>query len=345
MLWINEINRIFQEAPILEISGWSELQNAGFQICVNLETKQILEMQGFSDFEFANLLWKVGVLPLEETEELRRLDAYLDRKAIRPKGIAIDSNIILNRFLINYRKQRLNTVSARFQAIIVAAEASSHEFHYKAGFTLAQDLQTLTQLFNLIKNTPLQCQLLTNANQPNVVRDRLKLVKSYEGRLGIKGQLEIRQFQKEIPVLLVQSMHPYYASPFQANRNVDALFDSLIRIEVGYIAKITNMELIFLTSDKDQSESAITEGLQCIYITRPSKWTELLDPAPRFITIENISLLLFELLFVSPFLCIKAGTFEAYYSFFWHNKQSEANLETKIRKITATSPIDYLTLV
>lgn len=343
-LLIQELNEIYQQSPNITIYGWNERESKAFNIKIDMRSNKIDDMIGIPNNTFAQLLWYAGIYKLEEDQAFKEFETYLKHKSVCPKSIAIDTNVILNRYLVNYGKQRLQAIHDRFQAIIVVAQASSHEFHYKAGFLLKNEKSMYNDFSNyVLSNLPL-AKLLTQSNNPDIIKSRLKLIKSYDGRLGLKGQLELRELQRNLPVLLTKSTHLYYGAALQMERNVDALFDSLIRVEINQMTNVTNMELLFLTSDKDQHEAATTEGVNSIYIKPPSNWMDLLDPSPQNLNLENLSFLLLELLFFSPYICIKAGELESYYSFFWHDKQSEENIETKIRKVPKDGTTEYLTM-
>lgn len=345
MLLINELNKIYQESPFIALKGWNEKQSTGFTIQFDMKANKIIAMSGINDLDFAQLLWHAGILHLEDNDVLQAIQTYLKGQSVRPKSIGIDTNIILNRFLTNFTRQHYPSIHDRFQAIIVVPQASSHEFHYKAGFQLKNDNSALKAFGNYIRGTPIIAKLFTETQNPDLVKHRLNLIKSYDGRLGMKGELELRRLQRTLPVLLTKSTHLYYGAVLNMQRNVDALFDSLIRVEINQITNVTNMELLFLTSDKDQYETATTEGIQSIYLQPPTKWLDLLDPAPQNINLENLTQLIQELLFFSPHLEIQAGQMDtSYYSFFWHNKQSADNIQTVIRKLNPSGHLEYLTL-
>ncbi len=342
MLLINELNRLYQESPRLVLQGWNEKQHKAFSVELDIRDKTIERVVGLEENVFAQLLWRSGIYPVDHGARYADLERYLKQKTLQPRGIAIDTNIILSRFLRNFLKQKFQAIQDQLRAIVVVPQASSHEFHYKAGFSWSKDGTSLQKFLKFIKSKPELSKLITDSTTADTIKSRLRRVKSFAGRLGIKGQLELRGLQQEFPVILVKSPHFYYSSVVKLDQNVDAIFDSLIRIEIDQINTFTNMELLFLTADKDQHEAAVTEGIHCRYIKPPVKWTELAENARLNISLENIAQLIFELLFFSPYLTLKTEAVEAYYAFFWYNKQSGENLQTKIKKVLADGTVEFL---
>ncbi|TFF85821.1 MAG: hypothetical protein EU551_03195 [Promethearchaeota archaeon] len=284
--------------------------------------------RNIDDLDFTNLLWQSGILSLDAINNpgINKLKDFLETPNNKAKCMALDSNMILYRLIDNFIDQYYSTIDTEFPGIIILPNACQHEFHYKAASSYYKKKDSIMKL---IENDTTLGLLLCRITNLDIINDRIERVKDFTGRLGLKGEHEIRKLQEfeSCPVIISSPGHLYYSQQIQSERNfVDAIFDSLIRIEIGFFKKNTNADIIFLTGDKDQKTVAETEGMTCFWIKPPNEWNNILKKDKSYFHLNKISELFLELLIFSPFIKVRSGDLEHYYTYTWHDKTPSQDL-------------------
>ena len=328
--FINDLNKLYKKSKKFEVSGWNERKNEKFLFTIDfdkyvfdIDLKRIID-----DLDFATLLWQSGILSFDAVDDpsIKELKNFLETPNNKAKCVALDSNIILYRLIDNFIDQYYSQIHTEFPGIIILPNACQHEFHYKAASSYYKNKNDIIRLIENDTNLGLLLCRITNLD---IINDRIERVKDFTGRLGLKGEHEIRKLQgfESCPVIISSPGHLYYSQQIQSEKNfVDAIFDSLIRIEIGFFKKNTNADIIFLTSDKDQNTVAETEGMTCYWIKPPTKWNTILKKDKSYFHLNKISELFLELLIFSPFIKVRSGDLEHYYTYTWHDKKPSQDL-------------------
>jgi len=321
------LNAHYETSKKINIEGLDEKTGRKIEFTIDFSRRRITQERGITEHELATLLWKAGILNLKTVhgtlvEEIIR---FLQAKGRRVKALALDTNIILDRFAYNLIRQAFSRVSEQFNGLIIIPGASLHEFHYKASYTFRSKLEILTNRIDDDVNIGL---LLCNSNNSAVIRTRLARIKNYQGRLGHKGEWEVLALQDSLPVILSCPDHLYYSQRIQTDAEfVDAVFDSLIRLEIQSFRKNTNADVLFLTADKDQYVAAMSEGSSASFIPVPISWEAILREDTSHFNLNYVQQFLWEFLIFSPYLIIRTGSSVDYITGFWHDKTPSENLD------------------
>ncbi|MFX1296219.1 MAG: hypothetical protein ACFFD2_15390 [Promethearchaeota archaeon] len=337
---INNLNKLYEKSKTLKVSGWDEQKKRTFRFSIDFKDRQFKDIKRLDDFDFAGLLWQAGLINFSilNDPEIEKLKKFLETPTNKAKCIALDSNIILYRFMENFINQYYYQVGSQFSGIIILPNACDHEFHFKTASTY----HSTDSIINIIDSDKKIGSILCRTNKLDYINERIEQVKNYNGRLGLKGKREIRKLQEMWPVIISSPGHLYYSQKIQTEKNfIDAIFDSLIRIEINFFRKNTNADIIFLTGDKDQHGAAQTEGTESLWIRPVNKWEDYLEKDKSLFHLNKILELILELLVFSPYIKIEGDQLSHYYSFHWHNKTPKQNLDGIIRCFNG---VEYLHL-
>ncbi|MHA1269462.1 MAG: hypothetical protein ACTSPY_06700 [Candidatus Helarchaeota archaeon] len=342
--FINDLNDLYKESRIFELNGWDSSQNSYFNIKIDFNKYEFEILDTLTDNVLARLLWQAGILKISslKNEEVEKLKDFLDSPNNKAKCIALDSNMILYRFMDNFINQNYNLIDQQFPGIILLPNACQHEFHYKAANTYLTNKQ---ELLKLIEKEPIIGLIICSSKIKDHINRRIETVKNFAGRLGLKGDHEIRKLQENemFPVIISSPGHLYYSETIQtSDKFIDAIFDSLIRVEINFFRKNTNADIRFLTGDKDQYTAADNEGLSSLWITPPLNWETSLKKDKSLFNLNTLSELIIEFLIYSPYIKIKSGDREHYYTFHWYNKKPTENIEGLIKAYNNKGKTTYL---
>jgi hypothetical protein len=351
--FIQEINELVELGTNCSVEGVGDFNGEPFTVELDLQKRTISSIEGINHREFTNILFRTGLLPSKNEVEIKtairkRLES---QEKSRVFGIAIDTNILLSRYVPSFFRR--NFLDSTTKPIIIVPRAICHELHYKEGmeykkhrhcYTNIKDFFA-TQTFDLKNNLS---QLLFGNTRLNYFDRNWGRLSMFHGRLGQKGLHELRQLlQSDFPVILSKPEHLYYSPSLQEEASVaDAIFDSLIRYEIDFLGKNTNVELLFLTADKDQSSSANLEGIPTIYVEMPTRWHSSMNQQYLTLRNEEITTLLFELMVYSPYISITIGNEPSrFYSAIWHGKTPQDQEDGIVQKFVANQTTEKIKLL
>ncbi|MBN2150483.1 MAG: hypothetical protein JW839_03450 [Candidatus Lokiarchaeota archaeon] len=338
----------------LLLEGVNEDKGTKVKVTVQLGEKPEIHPAGIDDLDFCSMLWSAGMLPARGHEEMQQfVIAFLDRPGNRPKALAIDTNLVYSRFVQNFFSQQYGRPFDRVPAFIVVGRGTNDEMHYKTSVMYRGMLDERYKRFiDAIVQDPDACMLLVNARDPVEVYERMDKASSRAGRLGLKGLLYFRELQKNYPVIVSKPAHMYYTKEMTSkshDKNVaveypDAVYDSIIRHEVEFIRDNTNLDILFLTADKNNDESSETEGLAHYHVRPPTRWFQLNDAGVAVINARNVARLLVELMAYSPYVKISApggGKRPMHVAYAWTGKLPEENLDGRIQAWDGSHVVFY----
>ncbi len=328
----------------LLLEGVNEDKGTKVKVVVQLGEKPEIRPAGIDDLDFCSMLWSAGILPAREHEAMQQfVMAFLDRVGNRPKTLAIDTNLVYSRFVQNFFSKLYGRPFDRVPAFIVVGRGTNDEMHYKTSVTYhGMSDERYKRFIDAIVQDPDACMLLVNARDPVEVYERMDKASSRAGRLGLKGLLYFRELQGKYPVIVSKPAHMYYTKEMTSkshDKNVaveypDAVYDSIIRHEVEFIRDNTNLDILFLTADKNNDESSETEGLAHYHVKPPYRWMQVNDAGVSAINARNVARLLVEMMSYSPFVKISApGSSKppVHVAYAWTGKLPEENLDGRIQ--------------
>ncbi|MHC1590933.1 MAG: hypothetical protein ACXQS8_02505, partial [Candidatus Helarchaeales archaeon] len=197
-------------------------------------------------------------------------------------------------------------------------------------------------LCDILEKEPRACELILKSKRIEELRDRLKHASNRDGRLGLKGLLYFREMQRKYKVICSKPVHLYYTKPMigktgDASTGVwypDAVYDCIIRHEIEFIRDNTNLDVLFLTADKNNDETCETEGLMHQYVQQPVSWLDVNYQGARVINTTHVERLLVELMTFSPYVRVSTDdddTEPFYLAYTWIGKLPEENLNGHVQ--------------
>ncbi|MBD3186447.1 hypothetical protein GF325_06440, partial [Candidatus Bathyarchaeota archaeon] len=302
------LNKLVEASPThtLMIKGIDENNSKTFSIEIILkdEFKEV-KMNGINHRDFASLLWAAGMLPTKNHQDLSTtINTFLKEQGNRPRALALDTNLIYSRFMHNFIEISIDQPFQSIPFMIIVGRGTNDEMHYKTSLTYksleAYSRKRYEQFCDLLLRDSEVSMLLVHDRDKQEASQRLRGVSSREGRRGLKGLLYFRKLQKNYHVIVSKPVHLYYANHMIGKPDLDlrrlknlskgdevlkilknivveypdAVYDSIIRHEVEFMRDNTNLEIMFLTADKNNDESSETEGLRHSYVQQPTYWQE-----------------------------------------------------------------------
>lgn len=314
------LNRLWEESKLWRIEGWKEERGQKFKISLDFDGPTTNVTSGSDTLpsrELVGMKWRAGIVPARNEDQVKNeIESAFDKAGNRVVALALDTNAVLNHFYPNYMEAYHAGAYERKPHLLLLSAGIDHELHYMMSSTLEEG-KFFQAIMTLHGNEPSPYKILTNRHAPPTDdrQDPLLRIASKQGRLGIKGLREVRRLQENHTVVVSRPSHIYYSQQIQIEgRFIDAVFDSLIRYEAQFFEKNTNAEVVFLTSDKHQHQTATNEGFKSIYVAPPVK--ESVIPIGRF-RLSFIQRFLEELLVYSPYLKVESGEQNAYLASSW----------------------------
>lgn len=363
------LNKLVEASPThtLMIEGIDEYNSNTFSIEIILKdgTKEV-KMNGIDRLDFASLLWAAGMLPTKNHQDLSTtINSFLREQGNRPRALALDTNLVYSRFMHNFIEISIDQPFQSIPFMIIVGRGTNDEMHYKTSLTYksleAYNKRMYDQFCNLLLRDPEVSMLLVHEHDTQKASHRLRGVSSREGRRGLKGLLYFRKLQKNYHVIVSKPAHLYYANHMIGKPDLDlrrlknlsrgddvlkilknivveypdAVYDSIIRHEVEFISDNTNLEIMFLTADKNNDESSETEGLRHSYVQQPTYWPKVNDIGPKVINVSHVERLIVELLTFSPYIKISSKSASSepsrYLAYTWTGKLPAENLEGRLQ--------------
>jgi len=338
----------------LLLEGVNEDKGTMVKVAVQLGEKPEMHPAGIDDLDFCSMLWSAGMLPAREHEAMEKhVMEFLDRPGNRPKTLAIDTNLVYSRFVQNFFSQQYGRPFDRVPAFIVVGRGTNDEMHYKTSITYyGMRNEKYKRFIDTIAQDPDACMLLVNTQDPIDVYEKMDKASSRPGRLGLKGLLYFRELQGNYPVIVSKPAHMYYTKEMTSKSHdksiaveyPDAVYDSIIRHEVEFIRDNTNLDILFLTADKNNDESSETEGLAHYHVRPPTRWLPVNEAGASAINARNVARFLVELMAYSPFVKISApdsAKRPMHVAYAWTGKLPEENLDGRIQAWNGSSVAFY----
>ncbi|MBD3192928.1 MAG: hypothetical protein GF308_19980 [Candidatus Heimdallarchaeota archaeon] len=350
---IQEINELVTEGTDWLIEGVNEFTSKKISIKIDLTKRIIREMKGISGTRFTQLLWKAGLLPAKNEKELaEKMNEQLrEKNRAQVFGLALDTNLLLACFIPHFFARQFEHLERK--PVIIIPRAICHELHYKEGYNYRKDNYQYENLLDFFKGQTSQwkeeiSQLLFKTSNLSYFEKKWQRLPSMNGRMGLKGSHELRKLlQGDQSVILSKPDHMYYSQKIQLPEQevslVDGIFDSLIRYEIDFFKKNTNVELFFITADKHQKISGELEGITSLYVIQPTKWSSLKKRQENAFRNEQLVNLLFELMVLSPYVKITVNNKEQrYYSYIWSGKKPAENIDGLVKRLSQSKGIDKI---
>jgi len=317
------LNWLWSTEKVWRLDAWNDVSGKKVKLEIDFSRFKVTVKKGMNYFparELTKLVWQAGMIPCGNENEInKRIEEALDKPGNRTVALAMDTNLVINRFYPNYMRLYHNKLYEQKPHFLVLCAGTDHEIHYKMSYTLTQGpfVRAFLNQYDIDSNP---YEILTGKAylQEDQRLGPLLRVPSLDGRLGVKGMREIRRLQEKYPVILSKPAHLYYSEKIQTEgKFVDAIFDSLIRYEADYLSKNSNVKIIFLTADKHQHQSAQSEGMDSIYVKHPTSSQASSNIGSNCFKISYVERLIEELLVFSPYLKITAGKESVYLSSVW----------------------------
>ena len=114
--FVSEINEITREKPKLNLEAWHEIQGCKIKLTVDFDEKKISTAQGITDAEITSLFWYAGLLDIQETKGEdstvpdEKLLNFLTAESTRQKALALDTNLILSRFIHGFCRKHFQNI-------------------------------------------------------------------------------------------------------------------------------------------------------------------------------------------------------------------------------------------
>ena len=326
------------------IEGIDEEELAWFKVTIDMDKDRKIAKENLDDLEFCKMLWSAGMLLSKNHDELKsKITNFLGTAGNCPKALAIDTNLIYSRFLQTFLGTVYSKPYEKVPFITVVGRGSNDEMHYKTSSNYRSMWKADFEAFcKLISQDPNVGLLLTNRNKPDEVASRMKQASSRQGRLGLKGLLYFRELQAKYQMICSRPLHLYYAKEMSSKmldgksgvQYPDAVYDAIIRHEVEFIRDNTNVDVLFLTADKNSDEASETEGLLHQYVQQPTRWADVNAAGVSIINVDHVEKLLLEFLAFSPFVkisCDGKANNAIYLAYTWIGKLPADNLEGRIQ--------------
>ncbi|MHA1791023.1 MAG: hypothetical protein ACTSVI_00170 [Promethearchaeota archaeon] len=342
---------------VLFFEGIDEENLRKFKIKISLGDKKRIDIEKkINDADLCKMLWNAGMLRAKNFPAIMKIiKEFLKRNVQRPKALAIDTNLVYSRFIQNVIEAEFRDPYESILFFIIIGRGTNDEMHYKTSVKYRGMPESMFKKFvEIISSDSIVASLLTNTTHKELIINKLRNAANRDGRLGLKGLLHFRELQSKYRVIVSKPLHLYYAKEMisrpainvnktksTARENIypgvtfpDAVFDSIIRHEIAFIRDNTNIDVLFLTADKNNDESSETEGLEHVYVQQPTTWMTINNEGPNIINVDHVEKLLVELLTFSPFIKVSSTSdqFKPFYlAYTWIGKLPEENLKGKIQ--------------
>ncbi|GAB4322509.1 MAG: hypothetical protein Kow0069_27270 [Promethearchaeota archaeon] len=281
----------------------------------DFEKKRLDDWQ-MEHLDFVDLAWNAGLLqPENEGQVLGAIRDAVEDNPRRAVAVALDTNLVYSRFLQNTVLPHYQHVSEEFPCLVLLARATIDEMHYKTSLKYgslrrgnAKPADNLAAVLEQ-ESGEIFRRLLLNSNVVDERgKDKINQLPSRQGRLGHVGLHEFRVLSERVRAVTSTPAHVYYMKEMRASAHVDfpdAVYDSLIRYEVSFFARNTNAQVLFFTSDREQAETAETEGLESVHVRQPVR-SDALAQHGVAVKVSHLEALIRQLLWYSPFVLVRA---------------------------------------
>lgn len=235
-------------------------KNGEEELVVELNKRGKFELDGSEQYRFRDLLWRAGLIPSGNNEEIAEFisqeveNSFLDNRQL---ALALDTSVLL----LNQVGRLIGMVSREYQRkftitrvpLLLATQATQYEFHHMASSD---------------RHVPSQFPKQFNLPQ--------KIYKN-RGQRGKFGAFMLQTLMDRYPLILAKPGFPMLLmktgeEEFKyANISpTSPVFDILIVEQFTQLAKISNLEILFLTTDANLSKVANQSGLKSFYLAHPS---------------------------------------------------------------------------
>ncbi len=242
-------------------------------------------LQGNQAFSFRDILWRAGIIPPSNDkmikDEIKKLvgDSFKDNRQL---ALALDTSVLLLNQVSNYIEfirmefQRQHTLTR--YPLILASHASQYELHHMISSDQGRP-----------KNFPNGFVLPAKMYRPR-------------GQRGKFGSFMLQTLMERYPLIIAKPGFPMVV--FKPEDEVDSykysnfsptspVFDFLIVEQFTQLSKVTNLEVLFMTTDSNLSKIASQSGLKSIYLSHATPLAKKRDLNMRKVIWLIVSLLWF----------------------------------------------------
>ncbi len=251
-----EFKDLFEKKPPSVIKAF---KNGKEDLCITVNGTNPFELEGSEQYRFRDLLWRAGIIEPANEKEIRETIAAVvsgSFKDNRQLALALDTSILLlnhiNRYVKHVEREYRRRFSLTRLPILLVAQATQYELHHMAS---------------------------SERSKPKHFPDEFVLPsKTYNlrGQRGKFGAFMLQTLMDRYPLIMAKPGFPMLMLKPEKDQEKPArysnisptspVFDFLIVEQFTQLSKMTNMEILFLTTDANLSKVASQSGLKSSYL-------------------------------------------------------------------------------